>query len=228
MYKSIWRVLLAACLLGIAAANPAASVGEGRGMARNAIQSGDDLMDSIYTDCLRKDSVSCVKYKLFAFVDKFVGSNDAIPITDGESFKQNPISLNLFCIYFLEGVTVVKTQDADATDGSPRSLGDEKNDDIETMFEKRVQRFLATHTLKFDLKGADIADSISNAGRALTEAGDYLGITEKDGSVEESRGKKSKLICIGPCRNVFQISAQGEACTANVSAFRSWWCAVKK
>lgn len=86
----------------------------------------------------------------------------------------------------------MKTQDADATDGSPRSLGDEKNDDIETMFEKRVQRFLSTHTLKFDLKGADIADSISNAGRALTEAGDYLGITEKDESADESRGKKSK------------------------------------
>lgn len=170
MYKSIWRVLLAACLLGIAAAVPTASVGEGRGMGRNAIQSGDDLMDSIYSDCLRKDSVSCVKYKLFAFVDKFVGSNDAIPITDG--------------------VTVVKTNDA--TDGSPRSLDDEKNDDVESMFEKRVERFLATHTLKFDVKGADIVDSISNAGRALTDATDYLGITEKDGSVEESRGKKKK------------------------------------
>jgi len=171
MYKSFWRVLIAACLLGIAAAVPAASVdaAEGRGMARNAIQSGDDLMDSIYTDCLRKDSVNCVKYKLFAFVDKMIGSKDSIPLADG--------------------VTVVKTQAAN--DGSPRSLDEEKNEDVETMVESRVERFLSSHTLKFDVKGSDIMDSISSAGRALSDATDYLGITETD-AAEESRGKKKK------------------------------------
>jgi len=166
MNRSFWRVLLAACLLGVAAAVPAASVDHGSG--RNAIHT-DDLMDNIYTDCLNKDSVSCVKYKLFAFVDKMMSNKDSIPIVDG--------------------ITVVKTVGDD--DGAPRSL-DEKTDDVETFLESRVERFLSTHTLKFDIQGKDVMESISSAGRALTDATDYLGITDKDDTAEESRGKKKK------------------------------------
>jgi len=90
MYTSFWRVLLAACIIGAATAVPAASVDQ----ARNSIQYGDDLMDSIYTDCLRKDSVSCVKYKLFAFVDKMISNKDAIPLADGMFTSSNNTILN--------------------------------------------------------------------------------------------------------------------------------------
>jgi hypothetical protein len=88
-------LLIAAGALGL----PSASVEQ---HSRNAIQTGDDLMDNIYTDCLNKGSVSCVKYKLFSFVDKVLSTKDAFSLT--------------------EGVTVVKTPGAVAADGAPRSV----------------------------------------------------------------------------------------------------------
>jgi len=87
----------------------------------------------------------------------------------------------------------VKTQAAN--EGAPRSLDDDKNADVETMFEKRVERFLSSHTLKFDLKGSDIMDSVSNAGRAMSDVTDYFGLTESE-TAEESRGKKSKFVLL--------------------------------
>jgi hypothetical protein len=53
---------------------------ETRGHSRNAVGSDNELMDSIYSDCLRKDSVSCVKYKLFSFVDKMIGARDTFAL----------------------------------------------------------------------------------------------------------------------------------------------------
>lgn len=64
----VWRTAALVLLVSWAAASPAASVDPQH--SRNSIQTGDDLMDSIYSDCLNKGSVSCVKYKLFSFVDK--------------------------------------------------------------------------------------------------------------------------------------------------------------
>lgn len=171
MVKCFWRVLAVACLIGVSAAVPAASVdgnAEGRNLGRNSIQT-DDLMDNIYSDCLKKDSVSCVKYKLFSFMDKVISSKDSFALADG--------------------VTVVKTG---GSDGSPRSLDEDKSDDVETMFVNRVEKFLETHTLKFDVKGTDVLSAVSNAGRALGDAADSLGLTESEGAVEESRGKKKK------------------------------------
>lgn len=89
-----------------------------------------------------------------------------------------------------------------ASDGSPRSLDDEKTDDVETMVVNRVERFLETHTLKFDVKGTDVLSAVSNAGRALGDATDYLGLTESDEAVEESRGKKSKFRLMGRWRPI--------------------------
>lgn len=88
MVKCFWRVLAVACLIGVSVAVPAASVDgnvEGRNLGRNSIQT-DDLMDNIYSDCLRKDSVSCVKYKLFSFMDKVISSKDSFALADGEFF----------------------------------------------------------------------------------------------------------------------------------------------
>lgn len=83
MVKCFWRVLALACLIGITAAQvSAASVNAAEGR-RNAIPT-DDLMDNIYNDCLRKDSVSCVKYKLFSFMDKMISSKDSFSLAEGK------------------------------------------------------------------------------------------------------------------------------------------------
>ncbi|KAK7789741.1 hypothetical protein R5R35_001851 [Gryllus longicercus] len=152
---------------------------EARGLAhsRNSIQGGDDLMDAIYNECLRKNSVSCVKYKLFSFVDKVLSTKDSFSLT--------------------EGVTVVKTPGAaDAkVGGAPRGLGDD--DSVEGALASRLEQFLETHTLKIDLSGKDVLNSVTSVGRALGDVADGLGLTEEEddaaGAVgEEGRGKKKK------------------------------------
>lgn len=155
------------CIATAACALPAQD--EGRS-SRNVIQTENDLLDSIYADCLRKDSMSCVKYKLFSFVDKMLGHKDTITVTDG--------------------VQIVKTEGGDQTEGAPRALnGDET---IESLMISRVARFLQTHTIKIDLKGSDIVNSVSSTARSLGDA--YNTFVEEDNSVgvEEGRGKKKK------------------------------------
>lgn len=153
------------CLVVAAYALPAQD--EARG-SRNAIQTENDLLDSIYQDCLRKDSLSCVKYKLFSFVDKMLGHKDTITVT--------------------EGVQIVKTEGGEP-EGAPRALkGDET---IETILMNRVQRFLESHTIKVDLKGSEIVNAVSNTARSLTET--YDSLSEDDSPLEEEgRGKKKK------------------------------------
>lgn len=169
------------------AASPAAAtpdVGSGRGLgqhSRNSIQTGDSLMDAIYNDCLRKDSVSCVKYKLFSFVDKVLASKDSFSLT--------------------EGVTVVKSPGVG--DGGPRALDQEAADsqatDVESMLVSRVDRFLRTHTLKIDLNGNDVVNAVTSAGRALGDVAEGLGLTSEEDTAAasaagdaEGRGKKKK------------------------------------
>lgn len=53
------------------------------------------------TDCLRKESTSCLKYKFFSYVDKMIGHKDTLALSDG--------------------VTVIKTSDIPET-GAPRAL----------------------------------------------------------------------------------------------------------
>lgn len=155
--------------------------------SRNSIQNNNDVMDSIYSDCLKKDSVSCVKYKLFSFVDKVLGSKDSFTLT--------------------EGVTVVKNAGSPpevSGDGAPRAIAEgneETNKDFESMIVNRVERFLKTHTLKVDLKGNEVLKAVTSAGRALSDAADTLGLTEEeeveDGrDASEERGKKSKFLSI--------------------------------
>jgi hypothetical protein len=147
-------------------------------------------MDNIYNDCLKKDSVSCVKYKLFSFVDKVLGTKDSFTLT--------------------EGVTVVKNAGSPpevSGDGAPRAIADgseEDNRDFESMIVNRVERFLKTHTLKVDLQGNEVLKAVTSAGRALGDAVDTLGLTEEeeleDGrGASEERGKKSKSRSIYGC-----------------------------
>jgi len=77
------------CLL-IAAASALPAEETRGGHTRNAVGADNDLMDSIYSDCLRKDSVSCVKYKLFSFVDKVIGARDTFALTEGVTVVKAP------------------------------------------------------------------------------------------------------------------------------------------
>lgn len=160
------------CVVAIVSALPAE---ETRGHSRNAVGSDSDLMDSIYKDCARKDSVSCVKYKLFSFVDKVLGQKDTFALT--------------------EGVTVVRVPGSES-EGAPRSLtGDES---IESLVWSRIQNFLQTRTIKVDLKGAEIVNAVASTGRALEDVSESIFGDEQSG-VSEARGKKKKAAKIlGP------------------------------
>lgn len=155
---------------------------ETRGHPRNAIGSDNDLMDSIYTDCLRKDSVNCVKYKLVSFVDKMASARDTFALT--------------------EGVTVVKVPGSEK-EGAPRAIsGDES---VESLIFSRVQNFLNTHTIKVELKGSDIVSAVSSTGRALEDASEnFFG----DDETNEGRGKKKKAIkMLGPLLAMMALKA---------------------
>lgn len=163
------------CGIALVSALPAE---ENRGQSRNAVGSDSDLMESIYSDCLRKDSVSCVKYKLFSFVDKMLDQKDTFALT--------------------EGVTVIKSGDKPNEGGAPRAIsGDES---IESLIFNRVQNFLQSHTIKVELNGADVVNAVSSTGRALEDVSDNLfGSDDSANEINEARGKKKKAAKIlGP------------------------------
>ncbi|KAK2579926.1 hypothetical protein KPH14_007606 [Odynerus spinipes] len=109
--------------------------------------SENDLMATIYNDCLKKESISCIKYKVFAYVDKMLADKEDITLS--------------------EGITVVKTSSAE--EGAPRSID---STDLDTLLFDRLGRFLRTHTVKVDLKGSDILGSIESAGRSFDDYSD--------------------------------------------------------
>ncbi|XP_017891509.1 uncharacterized protein LOC108631851 [Ceratina calcarata] len=106
--------------------------------------SENDLMATIYTDCLKKESLNCIKYKVFSYVDKMLVDKDDITLTDG--------------------ITVVKTSNAE--EGAPRSI---ESSDLDTLLFDRLGRFLRMHTVKVDLKGTDILGAIESAGRSFED-----------------------------------------------------------
>jgi len=171
---AIGKAFTILCGIALVSALPAE---ENRGQSRNAVGGDSDLMDSIYTDCLRKDSVSCVKYKLFSFVDKMLDQKDTFALT--------------------EGVTVIKS-DKPNEGGAPRAItGDES---IESLIFSRVSNFLQSHTIKVELKGADVVSAVSSTGRALEDVSDNLfSSDDTTNEVNEARGKKKKAAKIlGP------------------------------
>jgi len=155
---------------------------ETRGHSRNAVSSDNELMDSIYSDCLRKDSVSCVKYKLFSFVDKMIGARDTFALT--------------------EGVTVVKVPGTEQ-EVAPRSIN--ADDSVESLILSRVQNFLQSHTIKVELKGADVVNAVSSTGRALEDVSENIFGDDEQG---EGRGKKKKAAkVLGPLIALIALKA---------------------
>lgn len=66
--------------------------------AANSDIKDNDLMASIYSDCLKKESLSCIKRKVFSFVDRMLAEKEDISLS--------------------EGITVVKTKNIE--EGAPR------------------------------------------------------------------------------------------------------------
>ncbi|KAG7297258.1 hypothetical protein JYU34_019201 [Plutella xylostella] len=148
----MWRIITVALALSAAAALPAQDTGH----TDNDIEG--------YSDCLRKDSTSCLKYKFFSFVDKMVGSKDTFALT--------------------EGVTVVRAKDAPKETGAPRSM-----DPL-----ARLRRYLDTHSIQVEVKGSDVIDTVAGVGRALEDTvSTFTEDNDSDSDLsEESRGKKKK------------------------------------
>ncbi|CAH2234560.1 jg18226 [Pararge aegeria aegeria] len=113
-----------------------------------------------FSDCLKKDSTSCLKYKFFSFVDKMMGQKDAFSLTDG--------------------VTVVRASDLPPETGAPRSL-----DPVD-----KVKNYFETHSLRVEVKGSDVIDTVTSVGRALEDT--VSSFTEDNDLSEEGRGKKKK------------------------------------
>ncbi|XP_014212821.1 uncharacterized protein LOC106642523 [Copidosoma floridanum] len=126
-------MILCAAVLAVAAGLP----------ATDKTGSENDLMASIYTDCLKKEPLNCIKHKVMSFVDKMLAKDD--------------ISLS-------EGITVVKTSNIE--EGAPRSID---SSDFDALLFDRLGRFLRTHTVKVDLKGTDILGAIESAGRSFED-----------------------------------------------------------
>lgn len=139
----------------------------------NSISSSkEEMMDNIYSDCVNKGSYSCLKLKLFTFVDKMLTKDN----------------INLF-----EGVTVVKTLPiTNNGDGAPRAMP--ASGDVESMITSRIENFLSTRTLKIDLKGVDVMGALNRAGRALNSDDDD---DDEEFEDEEARGKIKKRKCFG-------------------------------
>ncbi|XP_012522907.1 uncharacterized protein LOC105828890 [Monomorium pharaonis] len=110
--------------------------------------SENDLVASIYTDCLKKESISCIKYKVFTYVDKMLADKEDITLS--------------------EGITLVKTSNTEG-EGAPRSI---ESSDLDTLLFDRLGRFLRTHSVKVDLKGSDILGAIESAGRSFEDFSD--------------------------------------------------------
>ncbi|XP_066248010.1 uncharacterized protein Osi7 [Euwallacea similis] len=145
----------------------------------NTIQTESDLLDAVYTDCLRKDSLSCLKYKIYNFVDKTLGQRDSITVTDG--------------------VQIIKT--SNDKDGAPRAIS--SDDSIESLVFDRVARWLETHTIKVDLKGSEIVNAVQSTARSFSDV-----ISEEEGDgVEEGRKKKKKGGHMGPLMGALALKA---------------------
>jgi Protein of unknown function (DUF1676) len=74
----------------------------------------------------------------------------------------NPSTAAASEIHLAEGITIVRNEEevtAASAEGAPRALDD-------SIF-GRAARYLQSHSLKVDLKGADVVDAVSAVGRAL-------------------------------------------------------------
>lgn len=135
--------------------------------AQDTSHSENDI--DTFSDCLKKDSTSCLKYKFFSFVDKMIGQKESFALTDG--------------------VTVVRASDLPPETGAPRAL-----DPV-----SKMKNYFETHSLRVEVKGSDVIDTVSSVGRALEDTVSSFTEDSDLSEEEEGRGKKKKAAkIIGP------------------------------
>ncbi|XP_072935288.1 uncharacterized protein [Epargyreus clarus] len=116
------------------------------------------------SECLRKDSTSCLKYKFFSFVDKMIGQKETFSISDG--------------------VTVVRASDVPAETGAPRAL-----DPV-----SRLKNYFETHSLRVEVKGSDVVDAASSVGRAFEDTVSSFTEDNEVGESRGKKKKAAKIL----------------------------------
>lgn len=163
------KILNVLCTITVICALP--TTDEGRNLQNNHIQTENDLLESVHADCLQRNTLSCIKYKIYNIVDKALNQKDTVTVMDG--------------------LQIVKTGN-DEKDGAPRALT--SDDTMESLIMNRIQRFINTHSIKYELKGTDLTNTIDSAARSFgiyeTEEEE---IDDDNTLVEEGRGKKKKI-----------------------------------
>ncbi|KAF4528614.1 hypothetical protein B566_EDAN009218 [Ephemera danica] len=138
-----------------------------RGFAQNSVSGEDSLFTSLYSGCGKGPLTKCLKLKIVSFMDQ-VAAQDSYLLMDG--------------------ISVVRTEDQQQQpngEGAPRAATDDS-------VTGRLQSFLNTHTLKIDLKGSDVVNAVSSAGRAFGEVTDTLMGSSSELTEETARGKVKK------------------------------------
>lgn len=159
------------CTVTVICALPAQEQGRNLDTTSNHIQTENDLLESVHMDCLQHNTMACIKYKIYNFVDK---------------------ALNVKDVNVINGLQIVKTGNDNEQGGAPRALS--ADDTIETVIMNRVQRFISSHSIKYEFKGSDLANTIDAAARSLsTYEIEEEEDDDNDGLVEEGRGKKKKI-----------------------------------
>lgn len=157
------RLIGVLCTLNVICALPAQD--DRARSLENAVQTEGDLLEAVHADCLQRNTLACIKYKIYNFVENTLNRKDSVTVTDG--------------------LQVVKTE-TDTQDASARALS--ADDTIETVIFSRIQRFINSHSIKYELKGTDVVNTVDSAARSFG-----LYDNDDDELVEEGRGKKKKI-----------------------------------
>lgn len=108
-----------------------------------------------------------MRYNFFSFIDKMIGQKENFALS--------------------EGVTVIRASDVPVETGAPRAL-----DPV-----SRLKNYIETHSLQIEVKGSDVINAVTSAGRALEDT--VSSFSDDSDLSEESRGKKKKAAKIlGP------------------------------
>ncbi|XP_059468721.1 uncharacterized protein LOC132192670 [Neocloeon triangulifer] len=97
--------------------------------------------------------------KFFIVLLAVAAAASALPTQEQEANAQQAAASE---IQLAEGITIVRNEEAEVTqaaEGAPRAFDDSMIG--------RAARFLQSHSLHLDLKGADVVDAVSAVGRAL-------------------------------------------------------------
>ena len=159
-----FRTVTLLCAVTLACGTPVQEVRT----SRDVVQTEDDLLNSVHADCLERDSISCLKYKFFALVDK-LEEKSSITVADG--------------------VQLVKTGD-DKSDRAARFLDGDGDADVDTVYFNKLMRFVEGHSVTVDLKGSDLINAAKSTARSFSDALEDDAENEVE---EEGRGKKKKI-----------------------------------